>query len=236
MSKIGTLQESSLHAALKNWIARPGDQPEVDVDGYWVDLHCGDHLVEIQTRSFSAMKKKLNYLLDIYPVEVVYPVAREKWVIRLDDDLTTNISRRKSPRHGAWHDIFFELISFPELIQHPNFSLRVVLTAQEELLCREEAGPANGRRASWRRKGWRIYDRRLVEVIDQRSFYRPSDFVALIPPALRPAFTAIDLSKTLPATRPLSRRMVYCLRKMGLIEIVDRKKQGYIYSVVTQEG
>jgi hypothetical protein len=35
---IGTLMETSLHAALKEWYAQPGDRTEVPMDGYVIDL------------------------------------------------------------------------------------------------------------------------------------------------------------------------------------------------------
>ena len=66
MKGIGTLQENSLHAALKTWYAQPGDQLECKVDGYVIDLVRGDLLVEVQTANFSAIKRKLLKLLEIY--------------------------------------------------------------------------------------------------------------------------------------------------------------------------
>ena len=48
---IGTLNEKSLHAALKEWYAKPEDLIEVPVDGFTVDIVRGDLLIEIQTRN-----------------------------------------------------------------------------------------------------------------------------------------------------------------------------------------
>lgn len=51
MSKsIGLLNENPLHAALKKWYARPGDQLEVSVDGFVIDVVQGNLLIEIQTQ------------------------------------------------------------------------------------------------------------------------------------------------------------------------------------------
>jgi hypothetical protein len=38
MSGIGLLNEKPLHAALKQWYARPGDRFEVAVDGFVIEL------------------------------------------------------------------------------------------------------------------------------------------------------------------------------------------------------
>ncbi len=35
---INTMRESSLHAAVKQWYAQPGDELEVTVDGFTIDL------------------------------------------------------------------------------------------------------------------------------------------------------------------------------------------------------
>ena len=77
---IGTLNEKPLHAALKAWYAQPGDQLEAKVDGYIIDIVRGDLLVEIQTRNFAAIKRKLLALVPHHPVQLVYPIAREKWI------------------------------------------------------------------------------------------------------------------------------------------------------------
>ena len=57
---IGALNEKPLHAALKQWYARPDDLIEVSVDGFTVDIVRGDLLIEIQTRNLSAIKRKAS--------------------------------------------------------------------------------------------------------------------------------------------------------------------------------
>ena len=52
--------EKSLHLSIKQWYAVPGDRLEVKVDKYIIDLVREDSLIEIQTRNFSAIGKKLR--------------------------------------------------------------------------------------------------------------------------------------------------------------------------------
>jgi hypothetical protein len=54
------LRESQLHATLKTWYAQPGDVTEVPVNGFLIDLKRGDTLIEIQTRNFSAKRKRFS--------------------------------------------------------------------------------------------------------------------------------------------------------------------------------
>ncbi|MCP5097079.1 MAG: hypothetical protein GY943_16140, partial [Chloroflexi bacterium] len=86
-NRIGTLSEKSLHADLKKWMTQPGDEVEVKVDGFYIDIvrdvpPQGLLLIEIQTGNFSAMKRKLNKLLPTYPVWLLHPIAQEKWIVR----------------------------------------------------------------------------------------------------------------------------------------------------------
>ncbi len=55
MSNIGTLNEKPLHAALKEYYAKPDDQFEVSVDGFVIDIVQGDLLIEIQTGNFASI-------------------------------------------------------------------------------------------------------------------------------------------------------------------------------------
>ncbi|MDH3682126.1 MAG: hypothetical protein OEV40_19505, partial [Acidimicrobiia bacterium] len=57
------MNEGSLHAELKDVFARPGDELEVELDGFVIDIRRGDTLIEIQTSSFAAMGRKLDHLL-----------------------------------------------------------------------------------------------------------------------------------------------------------------------------
>jgi hypothetical protein len=220
---IGTLNEGPLHAALKEWYARPGDHSEVVVDGYVVDIVRGELLIEIQTASFASIKAKLTSLVDRHPVRLVYPIAGEKWIVKLSDDLSTQISRRRSPRHGAVEDIFAELVSFPGLVAEPNFSVEVLLVQEEEVR-RYEAGRA------WRRRGWVIHERRLVAVAGRRLFESPADLGDLLPAGLPERFTTADLAAMLGKRRRLAQRMAYCLREMGVVAVVGKQSRAMLYA------
>lgn len=216
---IGVLQESSLHAALKRRYSRPGDDLEVKVDGFVIDIVRGDLLIEIQTRHFSALKRKLIQLTGSHPVRLVYPIAREKWIIK---EAGGAYSRRKSPRRGCFEHLFIELVRIPELAANPNFSLEVLMTREEELQTRDGRG-------SRRRRGWSIQDRRLIEIVDGKLFASIEDYRSLLPAALPPSFTTRDLAAALRQPLYLSQKMAYCLRKMGVIHLAGKRGRSYLY-------
>lgn len=228
MNHIGELNEQPLHAALKAWYAKPGDGVEVAVDGYVIDLVQGDCLVEIQTGNFSAIKRKLFSLVERHPVRLVYPIAHEKWLLKLPKEGQNAPRRRKSPKRGRVEEVFGELVSFPQLLNVDNFSLEVVLIQEEEV--RRYVG-----KKAWRQNGWMTVERRLLKVVERNLFRRPTDMGALLPPDLPRTFTTADLAQTLSTPRRLAQKMAYCLREMGAIVQIGKRGRAYLYSVMSNE-
>jgi hypothetical protein len=217
------MQETSLHAALKRRLARPGDQMEVELSGYFIDIVHEDLLIEIQTGNFTALKTKLGRLLNSHPVCVVYPIAKERWVRRITAD-GKDVSRRKSPKKGRIEEIFLELIRLPHLVIHPNFSFKALLI-QEEVVWRDDG------QGSWRRKGWSVADKVLLDVLSFRDFNEPGDYLGLLPEGLERPFTNKDLAGAAGMRGRLAQKMTYCLRKMGLLEIVGKAERAYLFEV-----
>jgi hypothetical protein len=220
---IGTMGERSLHASLKEWYAQPGDQLEVEVEGYHVDVVRDDLLIEIQTRNFSAIKRKLSALAEEHPIRLVYPIPGEKWIVRVACDGLTRLGRRKSPLRGTALDVFEELVYCPELMSQPNISLDVLLTREDEVR------RVVSRR--WRRrKAWRAFDRRLLDVVESTVFEEPTDFCRLLPADLKGPFTNRDLAEALNRPRRLAEKMTYCLRKMGALEVVGKRRNALLHA------
>jgi hypothetical protein len=194
----------------------------VGVDGFQIDLRRGAELIEIQTRNFVALKRKLTHLVQHYPVRLVHPIAHEKWVVRLNPDGTAH-KRRKSPKRGRVEHLFLELVSFPELVAHPNFTLEVLLTQEEEMV-----RPA---RAAWRRKGWEVCDRRLLSVVEQVVLASPVDYHRFLPARLPTPFTSQHLAAASGQPLYLAQKMAYCLRKMGAIKSVGRRGGAVLYAL-----
>lgn len=225
MQHISTLNEKPLHAALKKWYAQPGDQVEVYIDGFLIDIVRGDLLVEIQTRGFSAIKQKLTRLTVHHPVRLVYPIAQGKWIVKLAEDGRTPLGRRKSPKRGHFELVFEELVSFPRLLLNPNFAIEVLLVREEEIRRYD-------RTRGWRRRGWITHERRLLQVVGQRLFETPADMANLIPPALVEPFTTSELAAAIGRPRRLAQRMAYCLREMGVIAPVGKHGNAILYRTI----
>jgi len=228
MAGIGTLRETALHAGLKTWYARAGDSLETTVDGYVVDVLRGDCVIEIQTGHFSAIRPKLLALLEHHPVRLVHPIAAERWIVQVGPNRLTPLSRRKSPRRGCAAQVFAQLVSFPELVRHLSFSLEVLLVREEEVR-RAWPRPKRGRR-----RGWRLVDRRLVEVMDSLVLDCPADCLALLPADLAWPFTNFELSRAMRQPAALAAQMTFCLRRMGALAAAGKRGRAVLHELASE--
>lgn len=222
-NKIGTLAEKSLHAGIKKWYGRSGDRFEVKVDGFVIDIVRGEQLIEIQTRHFGAMKRKLSQLLDRHSVLLLHPIAQEKWIVR-QTAVGQPISRRKSPKRGQPLDLFSELMRIPHLLPHPNLTVSALLTQQEEIWRDDGQG-------SWRRKGWSLHDHRLLAVMDQHTFTTPADLITLLPSGLPQPFTNRQLAQMAKVRLNLAQRITYTLARCGRLERCGKIGNAYTYQI-----
>ena len=210
-SGIGTLNESSLHAAIKDFLVMPGDRFEVPLEGFVIDIVRDDELIEIQTGSFGALGSKLDRLLGDHQIRIVHPIAIESWIAR------PGKRPRRSPRRGSVLDLFEELKSLPTLLDHPKLTLEVLLIDEEQL---REAG---------RRGERQIMDRRLRRVRGTRRFEDLEDLAALLPIGLTEPWTTVDLAASAAISRRLAQVMAYCLRMNDLIVEENRDRSGRAY-------
>lgn len=225
MSHIGSLNESPLHEAVKNWYAAPDDETEVALGGYVIDLVRADgELVEVQTAHFGQMRAKLDALLANHRLRLVYPVAQAKWIVKVSEEGEI-LSRRKSPKAGRAEAVFGELVSIPHLLAHPNFRLDVLLIQAEEVWRSHDKGGKRG----WRRGGWIIHEKRLLKVLDCHSFTESAQLASLLPESLPTPFTTAELAACAGLPRRLAGQMIYSLREMGQIQVQGKRGRAWLY-------
>lgn len=214
---IGTLNEGSLHAALKELYAQPGDEFEVPLDRFVIDIQRGSRLIEIQTGSFGAMGSKLDHLLPEHEILLVHPIAVSSYLQR------EGSPTRKSPKRGSIYSLFEELVSIPTLLDHPNLTLDVVLVSVTKVQD-PEARTRRGR-------GYRTVDRKLREVLETQRFESAHDLLRLLPGGLPDRFTTADIAEAGGFARDIAQRMAYCFNALDFFEEHRRTKAGVIYSL-----
>ena len=186
---IGVLQEKPLHATLKWWLDDNLDHHEITLPcGKVADIYDGVTVTEVQTGSFTPLRKKLEVLLDTYPVTVVHPVVRRKYLTWIDPETGEATPARRSPRVGSFADGGKQLIYILPLLGHPNLTVRLVLMDAEEQRIADGWGN-DGKRGSHRAV---LLPISVEDTLDLRC---SADYAALIPTALPERFTAQQFGK-----------------------------------------
>lgn len=143
---VGTLSEKTVHAVLKHCCAPYADDREVKIGGYIADAVGEAGIIEVQTKGFYQMRKKLSAFLSACPVTVVWPCVETLWLRKIDPVTGEAGKRRKSPRRQSPEELFFELMGLGELLAEPGLSFKVVRLEAEELRSAEKEP---GRKGHW---------------------------------------------------------------------------------------
>ncbi|MGN0376628.1 MAG: hypothetical protein ACI4ED_03235 [Suilimivivens sp.] len=221
---IGTLQEKTVHAILKDYYAPDKDMQEIPINGYVADIFTGSEIIEIQTANFNKMREKLDSFLPEYPVTIVYPIPHTKWLFWIDEESGECSAPRKSPSKGNVYKAFYELYKIKTYL--PNHNLKLCFP----LLDIEEYRLLNG----WSRdkkKGSHRYDRIPVALVDEIRFERVEDYLQLIPYELEEPFTAQEFAGTVKIRKEEAGRVLHILNYLHVIEQCGKKGRAYVYRV-----
>lgn len=220
---IGTLAEKSLHKILKYYLEPRTECHEVQTLGSVADIKNEDGIIEIQTRLFDRLPKKLEKFLPEYKTAVVYPIITEKNLVWLDRDSGEMSEMKRSPKHGRLTDVLPELFHLVPYFGDGRLTVVLVLLTATEYKNLDGYGKARKNHAT------RI-DRLPTAIIDTVELRDASDVAALVE-GLPAEFSAKDLDR-LTALR--GRRAYYalrCLLALGVIKRTGKRGRAYTYSL-----
>lgn len=218
---IGTLGEKTLHAVLKRCFDPDEDHHEVKVGPYVADIKNETGFVEIQTRQFFRLRKKLEYLLTQAPVTVVYPVPAEKWVVWLEPDGSAG-PRRKSPKRPTACEVLPELYGIKAQLFQEGLSFCVLLLEAEDYRFRNGYGP-DGKRGSTR------FERLPVDLLGEVWLKNPEDYAQLIPAALPEEFTAKEFGRAARLAEKRAGAAINVLFSLGAVKRTGKTGNAYLY-------
>ncbi|MFB3104683.1 MAG: hypothetical protein ACE1ZA_07105, partial [Pseudomonadales bacterium] len=81
------------------------------------------------------------------------------------------------------------------------------------------------------RKGWRVVQRRLVEVLERHRFCSAADLFYLVPGELPETFTTKDLAEAMQQPRWIAQKLAYCLREAGEITLCGKEGNALCYAL-----
>ena len=222
---IGTLQEKTLHAILKDYYAPLKDMQEIPVDGYVADIYTGTEIIEIQTAQFNRLRSKLECFLPNYPVTIVYPVPKIKYLLWIDEETGECSKPRKSTVKGSVYRAFYELYKIKQYLPDKNLKLCFPILEIEEYRL------LNG----WSRdkkKGSSRYDRIPKALLGEVRFERIEDYVQLIPYDLEEPFTAKDFAGAIGERKDIAGNVLHVLNYLHVVKKKKKKGNAYLYKVV----
>lgn len=221
---IGTLSEKTIHAILKNYYQPDEDCQEIPIENYVADIYSNGEIIEIQTRQFNKMRSKLSTFLPLYPVTIVYPIPREKWVIWIDEESGDLSKPRKSPKKGTPYTVFPELYKIKMFLKDPNLRLKLVLMDMEEYKL------LNG----WsqdKKKGSTRFDRIPTQLVEEVEISCAEDYMQFVPYELEGEFTVREFGKAAHIPAKLAGIVVNILSYVGTIKQTGKRGKAYLYEV-----
>ena len=207
---IGTLGEKKLHAALKRFYAEDASCMEIPVGRFVADVFDGQRVVEIQTGQFARLLPKLRFFLEHYPVTVVHPMPRTRYLTWTDPETGESSSPRKSPKSATPLTAFHQLYQIRSLLGVENLTVELLLFDIDEYRLLDGYGKA-------RKKGATLTERiprGEPELIRLRT---PDDYRALLPQDLPEEFTVPQLSRLLGLRGRAAYSAVHVLEELGIV-------------------
>ena len=221
---IGTLSEKTTHAIFKNFYAPDEDMHEIPIENYVADIYTGTEIIEIQTRQFNRMRDKLAAFLPLYPVTIVHPIPREKWLFWIDEETGECSKGRKSPRKGTGYEAFAELYKIKMFLKDPNLKIKLVLVDMEEYKI------LNG----WskdKKKGSTRYDRIPLKIVEEIEIECLQDYMQFIPYDLPEPFTVKSFAKAAKINSQRAQVVIHILYHVGVIERIGKEGNAFLYRV-----
>ena len=219
---IGTLGEKSLHKILKLYFEENEANHEVKIGNFYVDIFKNGKIIEIQTRAFNKLRNKLAFLLEKYPVTIVYPIPRNKWIYWIDEESGEIINNRKSPKQGSFYHSFYELYKIKQYLKHPNLTICLMLIDIKEY--RNLNGWSENKK-----KGSSRYDQIPLELSDEVYLKSVDDYDIFIPNELPKEFTSKDYQKKSPLNLRQSQIALNILTYLDIVKRTGKRGNLILY-------
>ena len=216
---INTYNETQLHRTLKDLYSSTGAVQETSLEGFICDIYDNGRIIEIQTSKLSALKTKLEKLLPQYPIQIIYPIIENAYILMLNADGTKR-SCRKSPKHGNFYQIFRELLGIVHCLDNPNLTIRILYIDCEVIKIDDKQGRS-------RYKKPRIIDKKLLKIHREEEFRGIDNLIAPYMAKLPDAFISTDVRKL--GTGVYASYILSFLKKCNKIAFYTKAGRYHVY-------
>lgn len=208
---IGTLSEKRLHAALKYYYAPDASCREVKIGRYVADVFDGERIVEIQSRNFRYLCPKLQEFLERYPVHVVHPIPRSRYLVWTDPATGCSTKPHKCRSVGRPLEAFEELYAIRQFLPSDRLSVELLLFDLDEYRLLDGRGEN-------RKKGATKLEKIPRGVPTSVFLQTKADYAALLPETLPERFTVSQFSRLTGVRGRASYSAVHVLETLGIFE------------------
>lgn len=224
---IGTLGEKTLHSVLKFFFEPDSVFHEIKVGRFVADIKRGNEITEIQTRDFSRFRKKLPAFIPENRVTVVFPVARSKRIIKIDEATGEYSEPRRSPRVGNIYSLIPEIYKINMLLKEPgvlnSVAFKAVFLGIDEYRI---VGKATRRSPH----GKRCYEKIPTALYGHFDVASANDFKKFIPEGLPDGFTSLDFARVARIRRGLAQTALTVLTTVGAVTRIGKSGNTIIYN------
>lgn len=222
---IGTKNESSVHAVLKNYFEQRQDAQEITIGKYTADIVGEDGIIEVQTSHFLALAEKLEAFLPAAHVTVVYPIYINKRIVYLNEDGSEKRARM-SPLKGSLFNIFPEIFPIARFLTNNNLSFRLMIMDCDEY----RISPLAIGKTKNKNNKHSVFDRFPTRLIDEITISAPEEWVKLIPCLREKDFTVTDAAAAAHTARKNAAAALAVLYRGGVLERTGKKGRAFCYS------
>lgn len=221
---IGTLSEKRLHAALKRYYAPDPSHREVRVNRYVADVFDGERIVEIQTHNFAYLRAKLKVFLPLFPVTLVYPMPRVRYLIWTDPETGEASKPHKGRRQETPLSALHELYAILPFLQEESLTVELLLFDLDEHRLLDGYGKDRKKRAT------------LVERIprgapEQVILRTAEDYRALLPQGIPTHFKVPELQKLTGLRSRNAYSAVHVLESLGILRQAGKEGRAAVYQL-----
>lgn len=238
--QIGTLSEKTVHAVVKNYYEPDEDHQEIPIEGKCADIYTSDEkIIEIQTRSFSRLKDKLDVFLPLYDVTVILPLPDKKRIIWIDPDTGEEINVGSYRSALAPWPAFKEIYTIRNYLTDPNLHIRILLMNMTEYKL------LSGRSKDKKHFGAKRFDRIPEELTGEIILNEPRDYMLFLPenPSAQKkasdedlssadVYTSAELASVTGIPKPYLSYVTGLLRLLGILERLPKKQgKNWLYKI-----
>ncbi len=219
---IGTLSEKTIHAVIKLYTEPDEDRHEIPIGTHVADIFSDETIYEIQTRNLKKLGEKLDDYLKCYNVTIVHPVIRKKKIYWIDPDTgEMTVPKRPSPHTGSFESAVEELYGIKDHIGDPRLKVRLILIDADEFRIKDGYGKDNKKYGKW-------LDKVPTDIIEEKEFERPEDYLQLLPESIPEEFTVKDAVECGMSAK-YAGLVIAFLYRINVIDKIGKRGRAYLY-------